>query len=525
MKRMYKSFCALSALFALSISCVQSQEILSQYTLSKPFGNSIPGKWETSGTAVTTEDFIRLTPDTGSAKGSLWGKYPLTARDWSAELTFEIQGNGRVGADGMGLWYTSATSYTEGDVFGSANKWRGLLVTIDTFDNDRKHDNPKIGVIINDGTKEYLAGNDGSNLMAGGCVKNVRNTKRPAKVRVTYLGSKRTLALDVDQNNDGTWESCWAGENIDLPQGYYFGVTGATGGLSDNHDVRSFFVHQVDPSNPPTVTATTNDNNNNNNNNNNKEEEKVVAEQKNNEVTEPQKIEQEKTEQENEQKINEQKNNEQNQEEKKKEDRLDEILRKAENIQQGRPMDYQKKEEQQQEQQKKEEVAEKVVEKVVESAPEPATAAAAAKEAPAAAAAVSEAEVKVNDDEFDKVLAELEARVKNAVESNGKCERAMNELKSELVGKINGNVFVQSNTIDFKQLEHTIDDLQRRIDAIGMDLNNLISNVNKLSTETRTTIDSTNYMVWILGLGAEVLCVFVFIHFKNKARNSEKKMY
>ena len=494
---MFKSFCALSALISLSLSTAHSQEVLTQHTLSKPFSSSIPSRWETSGTAVTTEDFIRLTPDSGSAKGSLWGKHPLTARDWSAELLFEIQGNGRIGADGMGLWYTSSPTYVEGDVFGSANRWNGLLVTIDTFDNDRKHDNPKIGVILNDGTKEYSAGNDGSDIMLGGCVKNVRNSKHPAKIRVTYLGSRRTLALDVDQNADGTWEHCWAGDNIVLPQGYYFGVTGATGGLSDNHDVRSFFVTQVDPANPPSV--------NGNNGNNG-----VNAEQKNNNVVnEPQKMDSE-----NEQKNNhvEQNNNNNNnnihEPEIKKEDRFDEILRKAENIQQGRPMNFEQPQQQQ------------------HRAPEPAV----VKEAvavppPAAHAPASEEDVKVSDDEFDKVLNELEARVKGAVESSGKCEQAMEELKNELVNKINGNVFVQSNTLDFKQLEHTIDDLQKRIDAIGLDLNNLISNVNQLSTETRTTIDSTNYAFWILALGAEVICVFVFIHFKNKARKAEKKMY
>lgn len=491
MPRVLKSLCAMATLVAMTAG----QGYIQANSLTKPYHDSVPSMWETFGTAVTTADFVRLTPDSGSTKGSVWGTRPLTARDWSAELEFEIQGNGRIGADGMGLWYTAASTYSEGDVFGAANRWRGLLVAIDTFDNDRKHDNPKIGVILNDGTKEYRADNDGSDLMVGGCVRNVRNVKHPAKIRVTYLGSRRTLAVEVDQNNNGDWEACWSGDDIDLPTGYFFGISAATGGLSDNHDVRSFTVSAVDPN-----TVNINVNNNNNNGNAGKNDDAVVK---------------------NEQKINgDEKVNEDG--EQKNNDKLDDILRRAENIQHGRPADFEAAATPEHDvhhrvhsppppQHMEEEVkAEKVVEEKREMT---------------GTSTYYQKEADVSDAEFDRVLKELENKVRNALESSSKCEEAMNGLKNELVGKINSNVFVQSNKIDFRQLESTIDALQKRIDTISIELDNLIGNVNKLGAETKDTIDSTNYMFWIMILGLEVVGVFAFIHFKNKSRNSAKKMF
>ncbi len=51
------------------------------------------------------------------------------------ELEFRIGGGGKLGADGMALWYTKETKI-EGGVFGNTDKWTGLAIIFDTFDND-----------------------------------------------------------------------------------------------------------------------------------------------------------------------------------------------------------------------------------------------------------------------------------------------------------------------------------------------------------------------------------------------------
>jgi len=42
------------------------------------------------------------------------------------------------------------------------------------------------------------------------------------------------------------WKECFAADKIKLPTGYYFGFTAATGELSDNHDIISVKVYQLD---------------------------------------------------------------------------------------------------------------------------------------------------------------------------------------------------------------------------------------------------------------------------------------
>lgn len=67
---------------------------------------------------------------------------------------FRVTGRGRIGADGLALWFTEQKG-VEGPVFGSSDMWKGLAVIFDTFDNDNKHNNPYIMAMVNDGTKLY----------------------------------------------------------------------------------------------------------------------------------------------------------------------------------------------------------------------------------------------------------------------------------------------------------------------------------------------------------------------------------
>lgn len=48
----------------------------------------------------------------------------------------------------------------------------------------------------------------------------------------------------MDGTND--WNECFVVDNINLPTGYYFGFTAATGELADNHDIISVRVFDVD---------------------------------------------------------------------------------------------------------------------------------------------------------------------------------------------------------------------------------------------------------------------------------------
>merc|ERR1719422_2546082 len=46
-------------------------------------------------------------------------------------------------------------------------------------------------------------------------------------------------------NNDKDFELCVRSENVVLPKNGYFGVSAATGGLADDHDVLRFVTHSL----------------------------------------------------------------------------------------------------------------------------------------------------------------------------------------------------------------------------------------------------------------------------------------
>ena len=46
-----------------------------------------------------------------------------------------MAGQGRIGADGMALWFTAQPS-TLGPVFGANDYWTGMGLFFDSFDND-----------------------------------------------------------------------------------------------------------------------------------------------------------------------------------------------------------------------------------------------------------------------------------------------------------------------------------------------------------------------------------------------------
>jgi len=73
---------------------------------------------------------------------------------WEVEIQFRVTGRGRIGADGVAFWFTSTKGF-EGPVFGSSDKWNGLGIFFDSFDNDNKHNNPYVLAMLNDGTKAY----------------------------------------------------------------------------------------------------------------------------------------------------------------------------------------------------------------------------------------------------------------------------------------------------------------------------------------------------------------------------------
>lgn len=195
--------------------------------------------------AIASEESVRITPSLRSQKGMIWSRL-VTAFDWwEVEIQFRVTGRGRIGADGLAFWYT-ATKGFEGPVFGSSDRWNGLGLFFDSFDNDNKHNNPYIMAMVNDGTKAYDHQKDGSTQQLAGCLRDFRNKPFPVRAKVEFYQNILTVMFHSGMsNNDKDYEMCMRVENVILPRNGYFGISAATGGLADDHDVLKFSVSSI----------------------------------------------------------------------------------------------------------------------------------------------------------------------------------------------------------------------------------------------------------------------------------------
>lgn len=188
--------------------------------------------------AIASGDSVRLAPSLRSQKGAIWTKNNINFDWWEVDIMFKVTGRGRIGADGLAFWYTSQRGEYTGDVFGSSDRWNGLAVMFDSFDNDNKHNNPYIMAVVNDGTKNFDHKSDGSTQLLSGCLRDFRNKPFPTRAKVEYFMNTLTVYFHNGQsNNPADYELCFRAEGVTLPRGGKFGVSAATGGLADDHDV------------------------------------------------------------------------------------------------------------------------------------------------------------------------------------------------------------------------------------------------------------------------------------------------
>ncbi|XP_050527708.1 protein ERGIC-53 [Daktulosphaira vitifoliae] len=237
------------------INFVYSNQVVSRfeykYSFKPPYlaqkDGSVPF-WEYGGNAIASADNVRIAPSLKSQKGAIWTKTPTTFDWWTVEINFRVSGRGRIGADGLAFWYTTSKGDYQGPVFGSSDKWNGLGVFFDSFDNDGKHNNPYIMGIVNDGSKVFDHANDGSTQQLSGCLRDFRNKPFATRAKIEYYMNTLTVFFHSGTtNNADDFEICFRSEQIYLPKNGYFGVSAATGGLADDHDVNHFLTYSLYP--------------------------------------------------------------------------------------------------------------------------------------------------------------------------------------------------------------------------------------------------------------------------------------
>eukprot|EP00698_Gefionella_okellyi_P012306 TRINITY_DN3309_c0_g1_i1.p1 TRINITY_DN3309_c0_g1~~TRINITY_DN3309_c0_g1_i1.p1 ORF type:complete len:656 (-),score=191.38 TRINITY_DN3309_c0_g1_i1:101-2020(-) len=238
------------AVLAVVCCIALAAEPLQKHSFQGPFDQSsateLPN-WMMSGDAILTDMGVRLTPALESRSGSVWNVERVNAGNWVVTFEFRIHGGRSTGADGMAFWYVQKPE-ERGPVFGHSESWNGLGVFIDTFDNDGRRNNPYVSVIISDGSARFDHGSDnqGKSAVAGCVVKDLRNPRGNSKMKIVY--DHNVLQVLVDSQNEGQWTTCVTVDSADLPRGYHFGLSAATGSVADNHDVMNFVAEQLEKS-------------------------------------------------------------------------------------------------------------------------------------------------------------------------------------------------------------------------------------------------------------------------------------
>ncbi|CAF1118935.1 unnamed protein product [Rotaria sp. Silwood1] len=243
-------YCSIIYVFSYTDPSVTNPQLVKRFEYKLSFkgphlafkDGSVPF-WTFGGSAIASDEQVRITPSIRSQKGWIWSKNTLSANDWLLDIKLRITGRGRVGADGMAIWFTENPG-VEGSVFGSNDQWKGLGIFLDSFDNDALQNNPIIAVMLNDGTKSYDHQHDGSSQIQGSCVRDFRNKPLPIRLKIEYINQGLTIYINNGiSQDDNAFEFCTHIDHIQLPKVGYLGVTAATGGLADDHDVLELLTH------------------------------------------------------------------------------------------------------------------------------------------------------------------------------------------------------------------------------------------------------------------------------------------
>ena len=196
---------------------------------------------------MVTSSHVRLTADKRSQTGAIWNNQPVWSRNWEMQIQFRVTGTKKdLFGDGFAIWYVRDRMQT-GSVFGSKDMFSGLAIIADTYSNHNgphNHQHPYLSAMINNGSVTYDHDRDGTHTMIGGCEVKFRNYEHDTFISIRYENDELTLSHDLD--NKGAWTPCVNVKGVTLPTGYYFGASAITGELSDNHDILSMKMFELE---------------------------------------------------------------------------------------------------------------------------------------------------------------------------------------------------------------------------------------------------------------------------------------
>lgn len=227
-----------------------------EWSAIPPFHGGLLPHFSQYGAVDVHEQTISLGRGQPGQSGALWSKTPCPYTDWSFTARLSIRGKEEEGGAGLAFWYT-LDGHATGPVLGGPDRWRGLGLLLDTYDDDHRGNNPAILAIMNDGSFEYKPHSDGEGQYFAGCLRNLRNRPHPFGLRVSHI--RQLLKVEVDDEGEGrNWAVCFEKHGISLPVGSYFGITASTNEHPDEMDLLDFSMSSAKvESETPIVTGET----------------------------------------------------------------------------------------------------------------------------------------------------------------------------------------------------------------------------------------------------------------------------
>jgi hypothetical protein len=204
-------------------------------TVNEIFDATASSRWVLAGNAALDGKQLLLTTTDTNVAGSAFYKTALYTTGFDATFRFRLWDGS--GADGLAFVFAKAPSAESLGVFGNGQvntAWslgyfgmNGFAIELDTYKNQNNGDpdNNHVGFMVTSNGTHLMTGSPSQSLRsAGGHTAHIRFAA--GHLRVDIDGN---AAIDDDLPPAAVF----------LPDDYWFGFTGAAGGLTDHHTVSS----------------------------------------------------------------------------------------------------------------------------------------------------------------------------------------------------------------------------------------------------------------------------------------------
>lgn len=205
--------------------------------------------WVSTGNGVVNGDAFQLTSSSSTQAGSIYYGTPqnlTNCSQFTVSFDFRITNSSSPTADGIAFYYITnpPTGFTSGGGLGLPSNPNGLVLLLDTYDNNSVADNPLVSLRKYDGTTlNYVEGSTTGQLLPDVTNQSFITNGNWHTCVLTYFFGNITVAFDGNAPVMNT--------NTTLALNGYFGFSASTGALWATHSIKNVFISGAPEPAPP----------------------------------------------------------------------------------------------------------------------------------------------------------------------------------------------------------------------------------------------------------------------------------